>query len=230
MSAPARPEAPRATEWLVVLAALVLVAFYYLARADTIGVASAGRGWSPLTARPLDPAWHFAVSLLVLGLVPVAAARGLAGLKLRALGLGLGRWRAGLAWLAVGVPLAVLAGKIGAGSAAVRAVYPLDPQVTASGFVRYALTELPYFAAWEILFRGVLLFGLARRVGPGVANAIQTALSVTAHFGRPLPETFAALPAGLLFGRVSLSLGSVWYIAVIHWMVGVSQDWFIVTR
>src|SRR6266571_1331170 len=214
MSAPARPEAPRATEWLVVLAALVLVAFYYLARADTIGVASAGRGWSPLTARPLDPAWHFAVSLLVLGLVPVAAARGLAG----------------LARLAVGVPLAVLAGKIGAGSAALRAVYPLDPQVTASGFVRYALTELPYFVAWEVLFRGVLLFGLARRVGPDVANAIQTALSVTAHFGRPLPETFAALPAGLLFGRVSLSLGSVWYIAVIHWMVGVSQDWFIVTR
>src|SRR5207247_8845622 len=136
----------------------------------------------------LDRAWHCAVSLRVLGLVRVAAASGLAGLKLRALGLGLGRWRAGLAWFAVGVPLAVLAGKIGAGSAAVRAVYPLDPQVTASGFVRYALTELPYFAAWEVLFRGGWLFGLARRVGPGGATALQTALPVTDTFGRPLPD------------------------------------------
>jgi membrane protease YdiL (CAAX protease family) len=53
---------------------------------------------------------------------------------------------------------------------------------------------------------------------------------VVAHFGRAFDETLAALPAGLLFGWVDLQVGSVWYIAVIHWVVGVSLDWFILTR
>lgn len=61
------------------------------------------------------------------------------------------------------------------------------------------------------------------------ANAVQTAVSVTAHFGRALNETFAALPAGLVFGWVTGRIGSMWYIAVIHWVVGVSLDWFTLT-
>ena len=133
---------------------------------------------------------------------------------LRALGLGRGRWRAGLAWLAVGIPLAVLAGWIGSRSPDVRAVYPLDAGLTAapSAFIPHALQQFLYFGAWEVLFRGVLLFGLRDRLGGGTANLLQTALSVVAHFGRAFDETLAALPAGLLFG----------------WVVGVSLDWFIV--
>lgn len=75
----------------------------------------------------------------------------------------------------------------------------------------------------------MLLFGLKGRIGAGPANALQTALSVVAHFGRPLTETFAAVPAGLLFGWVGLRVRSIWYIAIIHWLVGVSLDWFILT-
>jgi hypothetical protein len=30
-----------------------------------------------------------------------------------------------------------------------------------------------------------------------------------------------------VFGWLGLRLGSVWYVAVIHWVVGVSMDWFI---
>ena len=36
-----------------------------------------------------------------------------------------------------------------------------------------------------------------------------------------------ALPAGLLFGWLSLRLGSIWFVAVIHWLTGVSMDWWI---
>src|SRR5881296_3456592 len=60
-------------------------------------------------------------------------------------------------------------------------------------------------------------------------NLVQTALSVTAHFGRALNEACAAGPAGLVFGAIDLRLGSVWYVALLHWLVGVSMDWFIVT-
>ncbi len=230
LPAPAR-DLPRRPERLLLLATVVLVAFYYAARADTIGVFAAGRGWSGLTRPPLAPPIHFAAAALLLGVIPVLAARRLTGLGLADLGLGLGRWRRGLAWLGVGIPLAVAAGRIAALSPGIRAVYPLDPAVSAEphAFARYALLQLPYFASWEVLFRGVLLFGLRRPLGSRAANLLQTALSVTAHFGRAFNETAAAVPAGLVFGRIDLDVGSVWYLAVVHWIVGVSMDWFILT-
>ncbi len=80
-----------------------------------------------------------------------------------------------------------------------------------------------------MLFRGVLLFGLEDRLGRSSANGVQTVCSVLAHFGRAVNETAAALPAGLVFGWIGLRLRSVWYVALIHWTVGISMDWHIVT-
>lgn len=219
-------------EWLLLGATVSLVVFHYAARADAVGVLGPGGRWSALTGPPLPPSAHFAASGLILGLLPVLLARFVFELPLRALGLGLGHVRVGVAWLAVGVPIAVLAGWIGAASPEVREVYPLDRTLTAApeAFIPHALAQFLYFGAWEVLFRGVLLFGLRDRLGAGTANLLQTALSVVAHFGRAFDETLAALPAGLLFGWVDLRVGSVWYIALVHWVVGVSLDWFILTR
>lgn len=216
--------------WLLLIATVVLFVFYYLARADVVGVYSPERGWLPLTRPSLDATAHFIVSGVLLGVIPVLAARWLTGSSLKELGLGLGRWRLGLVWLAIGIPLAVLAGWISAPSPELRAVYPLDPGLTAepARFIPHALRQSPYFFAWEVLFRGVILFGLRKHVGGATANVIQTALSVVAHFGRPFEETLSAIPAGLLFGAIDLRVGSIWYIAIIHWVVGVSLDWWIV--
>lgn len=214
-------------EGILVVATAALLAFYYAARADTIGVFSPARGWSPMTEPARPVLLHFALAALLLGAIPVLLARRLSGLTLKELGLGWGDARRGLALLAIGIPVAVLAGAVGAASPAVRAVYPLDAGAAGDHFVAYAAAQFLHFGAWEALFRGVLLFGLRQRAGEAGANAIQTALSVTAHFGRAINETFAALPAGLVFGWVSLRLRSIWYIAIIHWAVGVSLDWFI---
>ena len=230
MTAPTAPASPRSA-WLLVVATLVLVAFYYFARADAIGVSGPDRPWFAITRPPLQPAGHFVAAAVLLGLIPLLAARHFTGLDLRALGLGLGNWRAGLACLAVGIPIAILAGRIAANSPAMRAVYPLDPLLTPDPvvFARGAALQFLYFGAWEVLFRGVLLFGLIAWLGATGSILSQTALSVTAHFGRAINETFAALPAGLVFGWVTLRLQSIWYIAVIHWVVAVSMDWFILT-
>jgi membrane protease YdiL (CAAX protease family) len=221
----------RRPEALLGVATLALVCFYYFARADAVGVYSPSRGWHALTAAPLPPSLHFAASVILLAVLPVAAARRLTGLSLGELGLGLGRWRAGLAWLAAGMPLAVLAGRIAALSPAIRSVYPLDAALTAEPhvFARYAALQFLYFGSWEVLFRGVLLFGLQRTLGGASSNLVQTALSVAAHFGRAINETVAAAPAGIVFGAVDLRLGSLWYVALLHWLVGVSMDWFILT-
>jgi len=216
-----------AADLLVLLIAAVLLIFYYVPRADLIGVSSATRGWAAMTLRAV-PSWiHFVAAALLLGVLPVVVARALTGLSLTQLGLGLGNLRGGLILVAAGTPLAILAGAIGAASPTMRAVYPLFPGAAGVGFVGYALMQFLYFGAWEVLFRGVLLFGLRPRLGNGTANVLQTALSVTAHFGRAINETASALPAGLVFGWVGLRLGSIWYVAILHWIVGVSMDWFI---
>jgi membrane protease YdiL (CAAX protease family) len=218
-------------ESLIILATVALVVFYYLMRVDVIAAASTARGSLAMTREPLRPTLHFAASALTLGVLPVLFARWGLGLRLSDLGLGLGRWRVGLAWLAVGIPLAIVAGKIGSSSPEMQFVYPLDPSVRPDlfGFITYAPMQFLYYGAWEVLFRGVLLFGLQKRLGAGPANALQTALSVIAHFGRPFTETFSAVPAGLIFGGVCLRTRSIWYVAIIHWLVGVSLDWFILT-
>jgi membrane protease YdiL (CAAX protease family) len=212
---------------LVIAATCALLAFFYAGRADMIGVSSATRGWAAMTLRALPLAVHFVTAALLLAAVPVTIARVATGLSLKELGLGLGNVRAGLLLLIFGAPLAILAGAIGAASPAMREVYPLFPGVAHRGFVGYALLQFLYFGSWEVLFRGVLLFGLRRKLGDGTSNVLQTALSVTAHFGRAINETGAALPASFVFGWVDLKLGSIWYVAILHWLVGVSMDWFI---
>jgi len=216
-------------ELLLVGSTLSLFLFYYVARADVIGTRGSTDGWFTVTGPVFPPTLHFLASALLLGALPVIVARGLCGIPLRELGLGLGRWKEGLIWVAVGLPIAILAGWIASGSPAMRAVYPLDPSVSAqvAEFVPHALRNLLYFAAWEVLFRGVLLFGLRPRTGDGTANATQTGMSVLAHFGRPMTETFSAIPAGLAFGWITLRVKSIWYVAIIHWVVGTSMDWFI---
>ena len=225
-SLPARPVRYGAA-LLVLAATCALLAFYYLGRADVIGVSSATRGWAAMTLRALPGAAYWAAAAVVLAVAPVVAARRLTGLSLSQLGLGLGNVRAGLILLAAGAPLAILAGALGAASPAMRAVYPLFPGAAHHGVAIYAVLQFLYFGAWEVLFRGVVLCGLRRDLGNGSANALQTALSVTAHFGRAINEAASALPAGLVFGWVDLKLGSIWYIAILHWLAGVSVDWFI---
>lgn len=217
------------TEILLATATLALFAFYYVARADLVGSRGPAGAWMPVSAPIRAPLTHFAASALLLGLVPVMVARWVCRLSPSDLGLGLGDVGAGLRWVAIGIPIALLAGRIAAGSPAMQAVYPLDPTVVASpaSFIPHALRNVLYFGAWEVLFRGVLLFGLRSAIGPGNANAGQTGFSVLAHFGRPMTETFAAIPAGFLFGWISLRTRSIWYVALIHWTVGMSMDWFI---
>lgn len=231
MSTPAAPAAGRQAQWLLGVATVSLFLFYYFLRTDAVGVFSPERGWREVVPALLPWPAHYALAALVLGVLPVLAAVRITGLSLGELGLGLGDWRSGLKWLAIGIPLALVAGKIGSAAAPMRAVYPLDPGQTADfgRFLPYAAVQFLYYGAWEVLFRGVLLFGLRGPLGAGTANVAQTGLSVTAHFGRAANETFAALPAGLVFGWLTLRLRSVWYIALLHWLVGVSNDWFILT-
>ena len=68
--------------------------------------------------------------------------------------------------MGVGVPIAILAGWVSAGKPEMRAVYPLNPGLVSGqvSFLTHALTQLLYYSAWEILFRGVLDVALGEKI------------------------------------------------------------------
>jgi membrane protease YdiL (CAAX protease family) len=44
------------------------------------------------------------------------------------------------------------------------------------------------------------------------------------HFGKPFPETLAAIIAGIVLGTISLKSRSIWMGVAIHYTVALSMD------
>lgn len=214
--------------WALLLVPFVLGLQWYIGRPDLVGVFGR-RDWTVVTPAALGPVPSFVAAFVLLGILPGVLAVTAFGWRPRALGLGLGRRRRGLTLTAVGLPLAILAGWIGSRSGALAAIYPLglDPGAPLATFALYAGAYLLYYTGFEFFFRGYLLSGVGTPLGPVAANALQAVLATLVHFGRPAAEFAAAFPASLVFGWVALRTGSIWYGVVLHWVVGVSLDWFV---
>jgi membrane protease YdiL (CAAX protease family) len=146
------------------------------------------------------------------------------------MGLGLGDYRLSLKLLAVGAPLAVVAGYLGSRIPAMAAVYPLGGPLgpNATALAAHAGKYLLYYFGFEFLFRGFLLMGIKDAFGPRGANLVQACLATAFHLGKPAAEVIAAFPASLLFGWTTLRTRGIWCAVVVHWIVGVSLDWFLV--
>ena len=199
---------------------------------------------------------RFGLSLLLLGLLPLAVALAL-GFRPADLGLSLGArvLRRPLFWAFV--PLAVAVGAIGSLSPDLAAYYPythgLPAAVRTHGvgpLVLHAAAYLVlYYVPWEFFFRGFLLLGLlaglergfppARpaadppaAVAPSTAVVLvvlfQTLPSTMLHVGHPLSEFFAAIPAGIAFGVLAWRTRSIVPGLVLHATVGLATDVTIV--
>ncbi|MBI5565562.1 MAG: CPBP family intramembrane metalloprotease [Chloroflexi bacterium] len=163
---------------------------------------------------------------------------------LAAYGLGLpakGRRKLAVQAFVVAMVLGLIPFLAATGDADMRATYPFYRPFTSVGqFAIYELTYLPFFIAIEFIFRGYLLFGLARirdrqaagtEAGvPGVfffgryALLIQM-LSYTAwHLGKPLPELWGTLAWGLAAGVVAYTVRSIWPVVLSHWLLNVIFD------
>lgn len=86
---------------------------------------------------------------------------------------------------------------------------------------------LVYFLAWEFFFRGFLLFGLGKRLGP-VAIFLQMVPFTMAHFPKPEAESFAAIIAGLALGLMAWRTKSCVGPWLLHWLAATSMDCFVV--
>jgi membrane protease YdiL (CAAX protease family) len=81
------------------------------------------------------------------------------------------------------------------------------------------------FLSLEIFFRGFLLQGLRKALG---SNAIFVMIVpyCMIHYGKPLPETFGAIGAGLILGTVAMRTKSIWGGVLIHVGVAMTMDVF----
>lgn len=82
----------------------------------------------------------------------------------------------------------------------------------------------PQLFATEFLFRGFLLFPLARALGFPRAVVVLAAPYVLLHADKPPLELVQAIWGGIVFGWIAWRTGSFWPAFVAHWLVAVSMD------
>jgi uncharacterized protein len=233
---PAAPQVDRRTMVVLVAATVLLVVFEYWG----LPARFAGTGWHDRVSSALGPgysAYHGLLpyqywglsSLVIRVLVPV----GIIVLVLRERP---GDWgfRVGGQWkhlrlyllFAVGMlPLLWLASLL----PAFQAKYPFYDLAGLGGwhFWGFQLFYGLQFLGVEAFFRGFMLFGLRARLGY-YAIPVMVIPYTMIHFGKPMPETFAAIAAGFILGWLALRSRSFLWGFFLHWAVAISMDLLVI--
>jgi len=101
-------------------------------------------------------------------------------------------------------------------------VYNGDPYLS----MTLLIWELVYFIQFfglEFFFRGFLVHSLKPSLG-FYSILVMTVPYCMIHFQKPMPETFAAIFAGIFLGWISYKNGTIWLGLVLHCMVAFSMD------
>ena len=118
-----------------------------------------------------------------------------------------------------------------AGSATFQAKYPFWDRADESWrfLLLYEFRYFFIFLSGEAFWRGFLVFGLARRYG-WHALSIAMIPYVLVHFGKPFPETLAAILTGYLLGYLALKHRSFVLGIALHYSVALLMDLFALIR
>ncbi len=177
----------------------------------------------------VSPEWHQVIVklfrgavILALPLISVAVLR----IPLRELGFGWGKpktWLRDIGLLfVIMLPVVFIVSQ----QPAFKRVYPYF-RIAHLGFGYFLLSlavRLVYMFCWEFLFRGYLLFGFKRKTGATAAVAISTIPFVLMHFGKPAPEVYGSIVAGIALGIVALRGRSFIPCVILHFAVAATLD------
>lgn len=112
-------------------------------------------------------------------------------------------------------------------TASFQAKYPFyDLREGETLWPRFWIWEFLYFlqfCALEFFFRGFMVHGTKHRLGFYSVMYMVIPYCMI-HFGKPLPETLAAIAAGLILGTLSLKSRSIWLGIAIHYSVALTMD------
>lgn len=96
---------------------------------------------------------------------------------------------------------------------------------SAFDFLAWQILYAAQFFALEFFYRGFLIHGLKRRFGV-YAIFVSMIPYVMIHFGKPMPETFGSIIAGLALGALSYHYRSIWPGVFLHIAIAFSMDVF----
>lgn len=191
------------------------------------------RDWFVLADNPelTSALYVFIASFVLFGIVPLLVIRFVFKEPVSSYGLQMGDSTFG--WKAVAIlgPLFVLSAYPSSFMPEFLAEYPLYPGAgaTTGAFISHALSYLFFYIGWEIYFRGFMQFGLRSTFGDWNSILIQVMASCLVHIGKPAAETYSSILGGLVWGILAFRTRSIVYGLVIHWLLGVALDLFIVT-
>ncbi len=168
--------------------------------------------------------YWFSSSALFYGLVPMLLILGFRK-KPKAFGLQLGDWRLGLKILALFAAVMIVVVYFANQTESFARHYPLNKYAlkSLSFFLLYESFYVLYFFAWEFFFRGFLLFALYPAIG-AYAIVVQMIPFALLHIGKPVPEVFASVFAGLILGALALRTRSMLYCWLLHAISAVAMD------
>lgn len=220
---------PRAyAAWVLVVAAVALTLERYFGGAGGTGrapeYARAALSWIPYSA--LRPRVYWSAFKLLTGIVlPWLCIRLVLrstmrehGWTLRGEGRGL---RLALLIIVALLPVVVVASF----TQRFQYTYPLYSGASRSS-VHLSAWLLAYgfqFVALEFFYRGFLLFALARQMG-STAIFVMVVPYAMLHFGKPLPEVFGSILAGIALGTLALRTRSIAGGVLVHCGVAFSMD------
>ncbi len=142
-------------------------------------------------------------------------------------GLGLGDWRWWLPWtllmVACIVPLVLLAAWL---FPVFREYYPMygPAKESFSELLKYQAGMGFYMLGWEFLFRGFLLFGIARKGNQHIAILFQAIPFFLMHEGKPEPEIVSSFFGAILLGYFCIRARSFWPAFVLHWALNLTTE------
>jgi membrane protease YdiL (CAAX protease family) len=96
-------------------------------------------------------------------------------------------------------------------------------------FLCWELLYACQFISLEFFFRGFLVQGTRHVFGVNSVLVMMVPYCMI-HFGKPMPETFAAIIAGLTLGLMSYRTRSIWLGAALHIAVAWSMDASVLVR
>jgi uncharacterized protein len=135
-------------------------------------------------------------------------------------------------WIYVGMFVFILpAVWVASGTKTFLHTYPFYRHANRTAFDMWAW-EAMYalqFLSLEFFFRGFMLHGLRRAFGSGAIFVMMVPYCMI-HYGKPMPETFGAIAAGLVLGTVAMRTRSIWGGVLIHVGVAWTMDLFAVSH
>jgi len=151
-------------------------------------------------------------------------------------GFGLGDTKTGMIWLLVLLPVSV----IGSLAVTVLGVHTYYSYLTDENWLKayyvalHCISYIGFVLGFEFLFRGFVLFGLAKNLGNDtnakwIAVFFSGAASVVCLLGLPITFIVSALALFIPAGFLNFRLRSFLYIAMFHWSAGIWADiWEII--